>query len=254
MFPRKKSQRSTVPVVRRRAGQSLREEWDRLVNENLPFLVFIPGMLWFVWFTQRLPIANNVSPNFWLALAIVVTGIAAIAYLRLIPKARNLVRGERGELRVAEILDELRGSGYRVYHDLVEDGFNNDHVVVGPTGVYAIETKFRSGSGVIEYRNGEGLFVGNNKLEEDRDPLAQARGSARAVRERLKDDTGLNRHVKAVLVFVGDWKIKNVWRDTDVAVLSTKELATYFDRYQPELRRDELTLIASHLERSAKSC
>src|SRR5947208_7981236 len=35
MFPKKKRQRSTVPVVRRRAGQSVREEWDRLVNENL---------------------------------------------------------------------------------------------------------------------------------------------------------------------------------------------------------------------------
>jgi hypothetical protein len=253
MFPKKKNQRSTVPVVRRRAGQSVREEWDRLVNDNLPFVIFLPAMLWLVWFTQRPTIANRISPDFWLALAIIVTGASAIAYLRLIPRARNLVRGEKGELRVAEILDDLRSSGYRVYHDLVEDGFNIDHVVVGPTGVYAIETKFRSGSGVIEYRNGDGLFIGNNKLDEDRDPLAQARGSARAVRERLKEDTGLNRHVKAVLVFVGDWKIKNAWRDTDVAVLSTKELPTYFDRYQPELKRDELRLIASHLERSAKS-
>jgi len=253
VFAQKKNQRSTVPVVRRRAGQSLREEWDRLVNENLPFVIFIPGMLWLVWFTQRPAIANKISPDFWLALAIIATGVSAIAYLRLISMARSLIRGERGELRVAEILDDLRVSGYRVYHDLVEDGFNVDHVVVGPTGVYAIETKFRSGSGIIEYRNGDGLFIGSNKLDEDRNPLAQARGSARAVRERLKDDTGLNRHVKAVLVFVGDWRIKNVWRDTDVAVLSTKELPAYFDRHQPELKRDEVKLIASHLERTAKS-
>src|SRR5438046_10585386 len=93
MFPRKKKQRSTVPVVRRRAGQSVREEWDRLVNENLPFVIFIPGMLWLVWFTQRPAIANKISPDFWLALAIIATGVSAIAYRRLIPTARNLVSG-----------------------------------------------------------------------------------------------------------------------------------------------------------------
>src|SRR4051812_32775310 len=98
MFPKKKNYRSTVPVVRRRAGQSLREEWDRLVNDNLPFVIFIPAMLWLVWFTQRPAIANKISSDFWLAFAIIVTGASAIAYLRLISRARNLVRGEKGEL------------------------------------------------------------------------------------------------------------------------------------------------------------
>ena len=145
-------------------GQSLREEWDRLVNDNLPFVVFVPFMFWLVWSTQWLQAARKSppQPGFWLCVAIVCTGVAAIAYLRLIPKARALVRGERGELKVAEVLDELRSSGYRAFHDFVGDGYNIDHVVVGPAGVFAIETKFRSGYGEIEFRNGEGLFVGGH--------------------------------------------------------------------------------------------
>lgn len=254
MFPKKKRRRSTLPTVRRTAGQSLREEWDRLVNDNLPFVVFVPLMFWFVWFVQWLQVSRKApSPEFWLASAIIITGVAAIAYLRLIPKAWNLVRGERGERKIGEILEAARAQGYRAYHDLVEDGFNIDHVVVGPSGIYAIETKFRSGYGEIEYRNGSGLFIVGSKCEDERDPLAQARGSARAVRVKLKEQTSTNYPVKAVLVYVGDWKIKNAGRDTDVAVLSTNELENYFVRYQPELSPNEIQMIASHLERSAKS-
>ena len=50
----------------------------------------------------------------------------------LVPKARALVLGERGELVVAEQLEELRADGFRCFHDIVQNGFNIDHVVVGP--------------------------------------------------------------------------------------------------------------------------
>lgn len=249
----KKKKRSTVPVVRRTPGQSLREEWDRLINDKLPFVVFVPLMLWFVWFTQWQQVARKSppQPEFWLVAAIVVTGVAVVACLRLIPRARNLVRGERGELRVAEILEDLRSSGYRAFHDLVGDGYNIDHVVVGPAGVFAIETKFRSGGGEIEFRNSEGLFVGG--YPEEKDCLKQARGNAFEVSRIIKEHCRMNQWVKPLVVFVGDWTIKNDWRDTDAWVFSTDQIANYLDRQQPELLRREIDLICTHLERSVKS-
>jgi hypothetical protein len=236
--------------VQRLPGQSLREEWDRLVNDNLPFVIFIPGMLWLVWFTQRPAIANKISPDFWLALAIIVTGMSAIAYLRLIPKARRLVRGERGELCVAEVLDDLRSYGYRVAHDLTRDGFNIDHVVVGPAGVFAIETKFRSGSGEITFRNGEGLFVGG--FPEEKDSLKQARGNAREVHQIIKENCRLDEWVWPLVVFVGEWRIKNDWRSTDARVFTTDSLVDHIVNQQPRLTKSEIKLIASHL-RSGKN-
>ena len=72
--------------------------------------------------------------------------------------------------------------------------FNIDHVLVGPGGVFAIETKFRSGRGEITFRNGEGLFVGG-RIEE-KDCLKQARGtpelSARLSRNTVIDVSGLH--------------------------------------------------------------
>ena len=257
MFPSKTrnkrtANRSQQLKVRRTPGQSLREEWDRLINDNLPFLVVAPIMLWFVWFAHWLQVANKVrlSPNFWLALAIIVTGMAAIAYLRLIPKARRLVRGERGELRVAEVLDDLRPFGYRAFHDLVRDGFNIDHVVVGPAGVFAVETKFRSGQGEITFRNGEGLFVGG--FPEEKDSLKQARANAAEVNRLIKETCQLEVWVKPVVVFVGEWRVKNEWQTTDARVFTTDKLVHHIVNQQPRLKQSEIKLIASHLERSAK--
>lgn len=254
MFPRKaRYQRSAVRSqqvkVRRRAGQSLREEWDRLVNDNLPFVVFIPCMLWYVWFTHWLQI--RFSPNFWFVCASVVTGIAAIAYLRLIPRARRLVRGEKGELHVAEILEDLRPFGYRAFHDLVRDGFNIDHVIVGPAGVFAVETKSRSGRGEITFKNGEGLFVAG--FAEEKDSLKQARANAAEVNRLIKETCQMDVWVKPVVVFVGEWRVKNDWQTTDTRVFTADKLVPHIVNQQPRLKQSEIHLIASHLERSAKS-
>ncbi len=254
MFAQRK--RSPLPSVRRLAGQSLRDERERLVTDHLPLYVFAPAMIWFVvilqfqqeWSGYRLP------ATFWLNTAIVATGAAAIGYLRLIPKARNLVRGERGELKVAEALEELRSHGYRVFHDIVRDGFNIDHVAVGPAGVFAIETKCWSGRGTINFRNGEGLFMNDKPFVGDRDPVAQARGNAAEVRKLIKQNCGLHHSVTALLVCVGEWKVKESWLTTDARVLSEAQLGRFFERQdQPELTRSEIALIASHLERSAKA-
>ncbi|MBA2430881.1 MAG: NERD domain-containing protein, partial [Chthoniobacterales bacterium] len=144
----------------------------------------------------------------------------------------------------------LRGAGYHVFHDLRRDGFNIDHVVVGPAGVFAIETKFRSGNGEIEFRNGEGLFVGGRKEEDD--PLLQARRNARDVHAMLKEDCKIDPWVNPLVVFVGEWRIKDKWRNTAARVLTPEQIGSYFDRRQPELTRNEIKLIATHLERSVK--
>ena len=152
---------------------------------------------------------------------------------------------------MAEQLEELRTTGFRCFHDIVRDGFNIDHVVVGPPGVFVIETKFRSGSGVIEFRNGQGVVVGGR--EEERDPLKQARGNARAVHDLIRQDAGLELWVKPLVVFVGDWKVKNAWRDTDVRVLTANGVANYFrNQDQPELTGREIELICSHLRRTVR--
>jgi hypothetical protein len=250
MFTNK--QRVRLPQVRRRAGTSLSEERERRVYDNLPAVIFLPIAFWLVYFTQQLQQWNHMGPQpqLWLWIAIVGTVAAAIWFWRLLPIARRLNRGERGELHVADMLEELRSNEYRPIHDIVRNGFNVDHVVVGPGGVFAIETKYRSGNGNITLRK-EGVFVGDRV--EEKDCLKQARGSAAAISDLIYESCSRREWVMPIVVFVGDWKIRNDWRDTDARVFTPAGLLRYVRNQQPRLTRTEIQLIASHLERSVKS-
>ena len=157
----------------------------------------------------------------------------------------------RAELLVAEQLEELRANDFRCFHDIVRNEFNIDHVVVGPPGVFAVERKFRNGSGEIEFKNGQGIFVGGR--EEEGETLNQARGNARAVRDLIRENAGLEVFVKPVVVFMGDWKVKNGWGDdSDIRVITADDVQPYFQNEDyPELTKFEIELISSHLKRTA---
>jgi hypothetical protein len=178
------------------AGQSIRDEKERLTDNRLTPFYFGTVFLWVLWGWEKFKEANHLPPQPGLILwiAIVATVVSAVVFFNLFKQFHNLNRGERGEIYVAELLDELRAFGYRVIPDITRDGFNIDHVVVGPAGVFVVETKYRGGYGVIEFRNGEGLFVGGRK--EEKDPLAQARGNAHEINRMIKEDCGVYQWVK----------------------------------------------------------
>lgn len=52
--------------------------------------------------------------------------------------------GYEGEVGVGQELNQLMQQGFRVYHDFPADGFNIDHIVIGRSGVFAVETKGRA--------------------------------------------------------------------------------------------------------------
>jgi hypothetical protein len=63
-------------------------------------------------------------------------------------QARTWQRGAHGERRTARLLDRLTRDGYSVFHDLAVPGSpaNVDHLVIGPSGVFVIDSKQWSGS------------------------------------------------------------------------------------------------------------
>src|SRR6188472_2002795 len=86
----------------------------------------------------------------WLPFTFVAMVLLAVAWQATKPRGpldpEPWAKGIRGELMVAELLTELEPQGYRVLHD-VETGHGNlDHVVIGPNGVFVLETKHWKGS------------------------------------------------------------------------------------------------------------
>jgi hypothetical protein len=63
-------------------------------------------------------------------------------------QARTWQRGAQGERRTARLLDRLTHDGYVVFHDqaVPDSPANVDHLVIGPSGVFVIDSKQWAGS------------------------------------------------------------------------------------------------------------
>ena len=149
---REKSLGRRVPVsekLLRPPGESLRQKADNLNNEiddQVLWLVGFPVLLLIMYFAAR----QNPPPGFalaWrviLAVTLIAYAVMAFGLARRRKFHERLRLGYRGERAVGEELNRLMLDGCRVFHDVpLSKNWNLDHVVVAPSGVFAIETKTR---------------------------------------------------------------------------------------------------------------
>jgi Nuclease-related domain len=108
-------------------------------------------------------------------LSLVIGGLAALAVgwglrFRPSPDAVAWRRGASGERRTARLLDPLERHGWAVLHDLAvpESRANLDHLVIGPGGVFVVDSK--------QYR-GRLRLDAVGKLWHGRHPLAPTLGA-----------------------------------------------------------------------------
>ena len=121
----------------------------------------------------------------------------AVLWRKGLRRVESFFKGARGEERVAGLLETLP-MNWHVFHDFVAGGHHVDHVVVGPTGIYSIETKNWRGRVTVE--KGE-ILVGG--VLPDRSPLKQSVAEAKAVRSALKG-RGCDVDVVPVLCMASD--------------------------------------------------
>jgi Nuclease-related domain len=79
----------------------------------------------------------------WLAASAAGVLLVAAVALRPHPDPERWLRGAAGERATAELLDRLPDRKWAVLHDLAIPGHraNIDHLVIGPTGAWAVDTK-----------------------------------------------------------------------------------------------------------------
>ncbi len=140
-------------------GQSVQDEMNRLLEDRMvPILVFAAILAvmavhdWMIALSLYRP-----QPWFSLGVALLGIGYGILKYFDFKRTAERLRRARDGERVVGQFLETLRAGGSRVFHDLVGDGFNIDHVVVSPHGIFALETKSNS-------KPGEGDAVAEKEL------------------------------------------------------------------------------------------
>lgn len=134
--------------------------------------VLVPVPLFFAWLTMRLPL--------WpFPLLVLATFLVAEKNTRRL--FRDRLVGARGELRVANALLALESKGYIVLHDIETGHGNIDHVVVGATGLFALETKAWRGRVYL----GKGSTLIRNGFDESR-TVRQAVQAALEIRRRVE--------------------------------------------------------------------
>lgn len=130
--------------------------------------------------------------------------VAKITFRRLneLERERNNMRkGAMGEKSVGAILSGLPEE-FRAINDLSTPTGNLDHVVVGPTGVFVIETK--NCRGVID-ASADGELTLNGKPAEQRH-VSKFVGRMMGVREKiLVLAPGIEPFFQAVMVFTSAW-------------------------------------------------
>jgi hypothetical protein len=151
----------------------------------------------------------------------------------LIKRAKDAERGAKGEEYVADKLAMLP-EGYFSFHDLAFEGFNVDHVVVGPTGIFVVETKSHRGKVTS---NGEKLLL--NGRQPDKNFISQAWSQTFHMRNILKDRTGKEWSVMPVLCFSNAFvQVRGLVKG--VAVINNGYLNTYITKQKVVLSSDEL--------------
>ena len=138
----------------------------------------------------------------------------------VLPLVERHDRGATGEEQVGGLLDGLADEGWRVIHDASLGRGNMDHILIGPAGVFTVETK--SHPGPIKVARVHGAT------------LSQAHAQRRAI-ERVTGE-----RVEPLIVFSRAWVDKPLARRKGVRVTPARMLPGYLERRPATLTPEQV--------------
>ena len=140
--------------------------------------------------------------------------------VRTLRELRKVRRGLEAEVAVAQNLGPLVAEGALLFHDFPADRFNIDHIVIGKSAVFAIETKGRRKPGKqgkdtarVVYDGRSLQFPGWTETK----PLEQAKFQAAWLEKFLASGVGEPVRVVALLALPG-WYVESPPSRTEVLV------------------------------------
>ena len=213
-YHRRKKRRSPFTAKFLRApGQSLIEKLDT-INDDLVIymaLLFTMPVLFYAFYIsdlyfQKRPLSLNLALVYIVIGGVFIGGLV-FKMVRLLNLRRITRLGYEGEVATGQELNQMMLQGYHVYHDFVADKFNIDHIVVGPAGVFAVETKARAKPTSDDRKRDaqvtyDGLYLHFPQWKESK-PLEQARNQAVWLARWLSSATGEQTTVRPILVLPG---------------------------------------------------
>ena len=240
----------------RLAGQSLQEERDALLDGPVLYTGIFAMLAIVLAVAEWMRYFNQSPPNPWFYTIVAGITVLGAAWIigRRIPRIRALRQGILGERAVGQFLERLREQGYHVFHDIVGSNFNIDHVLIGPAGIFTIETKTWSKPVKGDVRvvcTGDPLRIGT--LEPDRQPIVQAKAQSSWLRQILTESTGREFAVRPVVLFPGWYVEQDTESRRHAWVLEPKALPAFLEKARQTLSAEEIGLASYHLSRFVRS-
>jgi hypothetical protein len=235
-------------------GQSLDDRIREVIERQISDRILFAGMMGMLTIFEWLRWAFEITVNpVILTIAFVAIALAIVPGITRTRKQIRAMRlGRDGERAVGQALEQLRRYGYRVFHDILGPTWNIDHVVIGPGGIFTVETKTLSkplrGHAVIRYER-QSLTKGGFDISKH---LNQARAQAAYVETWLKDATGQTYAVQPTLVFPG-WSVDSCDADPAVWVMDPKELIRRVQARDLQLSPEQIKSAASALSTEIRS-
>lgn len=239
----------------RSPGQSLLDEMEDISIDLFSYLLVTPFISLYFYASY---LSSNKSNTLLILFGIsLILGLLFIGkkIIKLSNKREKLRLGYDAELAVGQELNLLMRNGFYVFHDVnlknTLSEFNIDHVVVGKSGVFAVETKGRSkpvesigkDSSKVEFDGKKLIFP---QWEEDK-PVEQAKRQANALQKWLTSAVGETITTRAVLALPG-WYTSTT-KKTDVAVINGKNPEKFFNMPRDVvLSEKQIKQIAHQLE------
>ncbi|MGH7942509.1 MAG: nuclease-related domain-containing protein [Limisphaerales bacterium] len=159
--------------------------------------------------------------------------------------------------RLAEHLQPLFASGYQIFHDIRGEGkWNIDPVAIGPAGVFAIETKYRTKKpGKNGARDYDATFDGSritfSSGNYDDRAAAQARENGRWLAAELSKATGERVTVQAIVALPG-WYVA-LKANSDVKVLSGRQVAGFIAKEPAKLSEKRIQPFSYQIEQRCRN-
>ena len=247
--PKSRSPLTSPPL--RNPGQSIDEEMERIFGDEIgSHIVVIMMAVAFAaveWLRSWLD-----SPYQPVAVTLIVVVAVLYSVFRIRQHRRTLRQlklGRDGEKAVGQYLEDLRSEGARIFHDVVGEGFNVDHVIISPRGIFAVETKTWSkpaGRRAVVEVKGNTLVVDGRAP--DRNPLEQVKANTDWLRATLKETTGKEFLVRGIVLFPG-WWVEGRPANRSLWILNPKALRNFLDQEPPVLSEADVRLATYHLSR-----
>lgn len=180
----------------------------------------------------------------WGALMLALSLVALVfALMKGMRRVESFFKGARGEERVAWMLRQLPDR-YHVFNDFIAGSAHVDHVVVGPAGVFAIETKNWRGQVTVE----DDHILVDGQLP-SRSPLSQVLREAALVKSTLAK-AGWTGPVTPILAFASDTFKAHMAEVHGAVVMNSCELTKSFSTERvliPPSELDRLVFLMDNL-------